>query len=73
VSVQPNHAEMRSKARDRTIGLLKGAHHFAGPQVKRIVLLSSVVAILNSFEDTSVAGADYSEKDWNPVNLRIIF
>jgi hypothetical protein len=39
-----------------------------GPQVKRFVLLGSSVSVLDSFQDVSVAGADYTEEDWNPVN-----
>jgi hypothetical protein len=39
-----------------------------GPQVKRVVLLGSAVSVLDSFQDMSVAGADYTEEDWNPVN-----
>lgn len=35
--------------------------------LKRFVLLSSAVAVLNSYEDDSALGGDYSEKDWNPV------
>ena len=39
-----------------------------GPQVKRFVLLGSSVSVLDSFQDVNVAGADYTEEDWNPVN-----
>lgn len=52
---------------DSTTSLLKSVHEYGGPNVKRLVLLSSSVAILNSLEDTSVSGEPYSEKDWNPV------
>ena len=51
-----------------TTGILKAAHEFGGPQIKRVVLLGSAVSVLDSFQDPSVAGTDYSEKDWNPVN-----
>jgi hypothetical protein len=37
-------------------------------KVKRVVLLGSAVSVLDSFQDVSVAGTDYTEKDWNPVN-----
>lgn len=46
---------------------MKAAHNFGGPQIKRFVLLSSAVAVLDSGQDMSVAGKDYTEKDWNPV------
>lgn len=51
-----------------TAGLMKCAHEVGGPRVKRFVLLGSAVAVLDSFQDESVAGADYNEKDWNPVS-----
>jgi hypothetical protein len=35
--------------------------------LKRFVLLGSAVSCLDSFQDMSVAGKDYTEKDWNPV------
>ena len=47
---------------------MKAVHNLGGPQVKRVVLLGSAVSVLDSFQDISVAGTDYSEKDWNPVN-----
>jgi hypothetical protein len=40
----------------------------SGAKVKRVVLLGSAVSVLDSFQDVSVAGTDYTEKDWNPVN-----
>jgi hypothetical protein len=49
------------------VGLLKSAHELGGSNMKRVVLLSSAVACLDSFQDLSVAGKDYTEKDWNPV------
>lgn len=39
-----------------------------GPQVKRVVLLGSAVSVLDSFQDGSVTGPDYTEEDWNPVD-----
>jgi len=50
-----------------TIGLMKAVHDLGGSQVKRLVLLGSAVSVLDSSQDMSVAGAAYSEKDWNPV------
>jgi UDP-glucose 4-epimerase len=47
--------------------LIKAAHNLGGPQIKRFVLLSSAVAVLDSSQDMSVAGNDYTEEDWNPV------
>jgi UDP-glucose 4-epimerase len=47
--------------------LIKAAHNLGGPQIKRFVLLSSAVAVLDSSQDMSVAGKDYTEEDWNPV------
>lgn len=35
--------------------------------MKRVVVLGSAVAVLDDFQDTSVPGKDYTEKDWNPV------
>ena len=55
----------------RTISLLDCAHRLGGPKLKRFVLLGSAVAILNSFEDLSLAGRDYTEDDWNPVQYNI--
>lgn len=42
-------------------------HDRGGPNVKRVVLLGSAVAVLDSFADQSVAGKPYTEEDWNPV------
>jgi hypothetical protein len=46
---------------------MKAAHNLGGPQIKRFVLLSSAVAVLDSGQDTSVARKEYTEEDWNPV------
>jgi hypothetical protein len=54
---------------DRTTGIIKGAHELGGRKLKRIVLLGSAVSVLDSFQDESVAGKDYTEEDWNPVSL----
>lgn len=51
------------------MSILQSAKTHAGPQLKRVVLLASAVAVLNSFEDTSKAGKPYTEQDWNPVAL----
>jgi hypothetical protein len=51
-----------------TTEILKSAHKYGGPTLKRLVLLGSAVSILNSFEDISRAGKLYTEKDWNPVS-----
>ncbi|MCJ1420039.1 hypothetical protein MMC32_006395 [Xylographa parallela] len=50
-----------------TVGILQSAHAHGGPQLKRFVLLGSAVSCLDSFQDISVAGKPYTEKDWNPV------
>ncbi|MCJ1439041.1 hypothetical protein MMC27_008431 [Xylographa pallens] len=50
-----------------TVGILQSAHTHGGPQLKRFVLLGSAVSCLDSFQDISVAGKPYTEKDWNPV------
>ncbi|KAI9728072.1 MAG: hypothetical protein M1834_007788 [Cirrosporium novae-zelandiae] len=50
-----------------TIGLLHQTKKSEGSRLKRFVLLGSAVAVLNSFEDESVAGKAYTEADWNPV------
>jgi hypothetical protein len=47
--------------------LISSVHEYGGPQVKRFVLLGSAVAVLDSNQDISTAGKDYTEKDWNPV------
>ena len=47
--------------------LINSVHKYGGPQVKRFVLLGSAVAVLDSGQDISVAGENYTEKDWNPV------
>lgn len=52
-----------------TTGLMRCAHQLGGPRVKRFVLLGSAVAVLDSFQDESVAGNDYTEENWNPVSL----
>lgn len=52
---------------DSTTSLLKSVHEYGGPQIKRVVLLSSIAAIVNPMEDTSITGDPYSEKDWDPV------
>ncbi|OBT64674.1 hypothetical protein VE03_05868 [Pseudogymnoascus sp. 23342-1-I1] len=52
-----------------TTSLLKSVHEHGGPQVKRVVLLSSSAAIVNCLEDTSLKGDPYSEKDWNPNHI----
>jgi hypothetical protein len=50
---------------------MKAAHEFGGQQVKRFVLLGSAVAVLDSSQDITVAGKDYTEEDWNPVPLQL--
>ncbi|KAE9368254.1 NAD(P)-binding protein [Stipitochalara longipes BDJ] len=50
-----------------TMELIKSVHEYGGPQVKRFVLLGSAVAVLDSSQDISIAGKDYTESDWNPV------
>ena len=51
----------------RVQGALDAAVRCGGPQLKRFVLLSSAVAVIDAFEDMSVEGRPYTEKDWNPV------
>jgi hypothetical protein len=46
---------------------MKAAHDLGGSQIRRFVLLGSAVAVLDSGQDISVSGKDYTEKDWNPV------
>jgi hypothetical protein len=46
---------------------MDSVHKYGGPQIKRFVLLGSAVAVLDSNQDITVAGKDYTEKDWNPV------
>ena len=50
---------------------MKAAHDLGGPQIKRFVLLGSAVAVLDSNQDISVAGKNYTEEDWNPVGTSI--
>ncbi|PMD43886.1 NAD dependent epimerase/dehydratase [Hyaloscypha variabilis F] len=50
-----------------TLELMKAAHNLGGPQIKTFVLLSSAVAVLDSAQDMSFAGRDYTEEDWNTV------
>jgi len=50
---------------------MKAAHDLGGPQIRRFVLLGSAVAVLDSGQDVSVSGKDYTEKDWNPVGTFI--
>ena len=56
----------------RTTELMKAAHNFGGSQIRRFVLLSSAVAVLDSGQDMSVAGKDYTEEDWNPVRPPLV-
>lgn len=51
----------------RTTGLLETAHKYGGTKLKRFVLLSSGVAVLNSFDSIAKPGKPYTEADWNPV------
>ncbi|KAF2464776.1 uncharacterized protein BDR25DRAFT_380686 [Lindgomyces ingoldianus] len=51
----------------RTARLITCAHKSGGPSLKRFVLLGSAVAVLNEFEDISIAEKLYTEVDWNPV------
>jgi hypothetical protein len=51
----------------RTTEILKSAHQYGGPSLRRFVLLASAVEVLNSFEDITREGKPYTEKDWNPV------
>ena len=55
----------------RTLELMKAAHNLGGPQIKTFVLLSSAVAVLDSAQDMSFAGRDYTEEDWNTVRCRM--
>lgn len=48
---------------------MKCAHELGGSKLKRLVLLGSAVAVLNSFEGVGVATKSYTEDDWNPVSL----
>ncbi|KAG0652746.1 putative oxidoreductase [Hyphodiscus hymeniophilus] len=52
-----------------TTELMKAVHEYGGPQIKRFILLGSAVAILDSNQDITVAGKDYTEDDWNPVTV----
>jgi hypothetical protein len=47
--------------------MIESTYKYGGPSVKGFVLLESAVAVLNSYEDKTIAGQDYTEKDWNPV------
>jgi len=51
----------------RTTNLIECAHKLGGNSIKRFVLLGSAVAVLNSFEDLSRAGRDYTEEACKPV------
>jgi hypothetical protein len=62
-----NQMEFPINSVTRTTGLIECAHRLGGTKLKRFVLLGSAVAVLNSFEDLSIAGKDYTEEDWNPV------
>ncbi|RDK46661.1 hypothetical protein M752DRAFT_305865 [Aspergillus phoenicis ATCC 13157] len=53
----------------RTTEILRAAHHFGGPSLRRFVLLGSAVSVLNSFEDLPRQGRPYTEKDWNPFTI----
>jgi hypothetical protein len=57
----------KSNHLSRTTSLIECAHRAGSKKLKRFVLLGSAVAVLNSFEDPSVAGKDYTEENWNPV------
>jgi hypothetical protein len=59
--------ESKVLIRPRTTELMKAAHELGGQQIKRFVLLGSAVAVLDSGQDITVAGKDYTEEDWNPV------
>ncbi|PWY81748.1 NAD dependent epimerase/dehydratase [Aspergillus sclerotioniger CBS 115572] len=50
-----------------TTEILKATHEYGGPTIKRFIILSSAVAVMNSFEDLTKEGKPYTEKDWNPV------
>ncbi|RFU26820.1 hypothetical protein B7463_g9526, partial [Scytalidium lignicola] len=50
-----------------TTEILKSTHNYGGTNLKRFILLSSAVSVLNSFEDITREGKPYTEKSWNPV------
>ncbi|KAL7939331.1 NAD dependent epimerase/dehydratase [Trichoderma chlorosporum] len=49
-----------------TTEILRSAHHYGGPNLKRVVVLGSAVCVLNSLEDLTQEGRPYTENDWNP-------
>ncbi|GKZ25760.1 putative PKS/NRPS-like protein biosynthetic cluster [Aspergillus brasiliensis] len=53
-----------------TTQILKSAHQHGGRTLKRFVLLSSVVSVLDSSEDMSREGPPYTEKSWNPITAQ---
>ncbi|KAI2899864.1 hypothetical protein CBS63078_7116 [Aspergillus niger] len=59
--------EMIEPAEKGTTEILRAAHHFGGPFLRRFVVLGSAVSVLNSFEDLPRQGRPYTEKDCNPV------
>ncbi|KAJ5356645.1 NAD dependent epimerase/dehydratase [Penicillium concentricum] len=58
--------EMIEPAEKGTTEILKATLKY-GSSLKRFVLLSSAVSVMNSFEDMTKEGKPYTEKDWNPV------
>lgn len=50
-----------------TLGVLESAHKLGGKRLKKIVLLGSSVAVIDSFAREDEKGRDYVEEDWNPV------
>lgn len=66
-SVKDLQTELIDPAVHGTTNLIECAHKLGGNSIKRFVLLGSAVAVLNSFEDLTRAGKDYTEEDWNPV------
>ncbi|XHF98061.1 hypothetical protein AWENTII_001631 [Aspergillus wentii] len=52
-----------------TTAILESAHHH-GKALKRFILLSSVTAVFNPFQDMTQKGRPYTEKDWNPATAQ---
>ncbi|KAJ8118447.1 hypothetical protein OPT61_g580 [Boeremia exigua] len=57
-----NESELFQPALNGTVGILKAIHQHA-PSVKKVVVTSSIAAVMNPFSKP----AEYMEESWNPI------
>ncbi|KAF2021497.1 NAD(P)-binding protein [Aaosphaeria arxii CBS 175.79] len=68
-SVTDLQEQMIKPAVEGTVELLSSAHKYGNSSLKRVVILGSAAAVLDSFEYTVKPRKPYTETDWNPITV----